>query len=129
MASCLRPPARRLVSSRRLSVDHAKKIAVGGGVVGLWGLGLRRPGLGWSVGQGDTRAYAAEIVKLVDRIGADHVALGTDIEGLGQDWSVNNYEHVRSVVDHLETMKLRSSVIERVVHGNYARVLKAVLKG
>ena len=34
---------------------------------------------------------------------------------------------VRSVVDHLQEMKLASSVIERLAFGNYARVLKAVL--
>jgi membrane dipeptidase len=113
---------------RRLSLAHAKKIAAGGGVVGLWGLGLFRPGLGWSVGTRDTLAYAQELAKLVDKIGADHVALGTDIEGLGPYWAVNDYGHVRSVLEHLQAMKLAPSVIERLAYGNYARVLKAVLK-
>lgn len=113
---------------RRLSLAHAKKIAANGGLVGVWGLGLQRPGRGWPVGRGDTRAYANELVKLVNRIGADHVALGTDIEGLGPDWTVNNYEQVRSVIGHLEAMKVEASVIERIAYGNYARVLKAVLK-
>jgi hypothetical protein len=45
---------------RRLSLAHAKKIAARGGVVGLWGLGLSRPGAGWSVSRGDTRAYAKD---------------------------------------------------------------------
>jgi microsomal dipeptidase-like Zn-dependent dipeptidase len=80
------------------------------------------------VSRGNTRAYAQEIANLVDRIGADHVALGTDIEGVGPNWAVNNYGHVRSVVDHLEEMKLEASVIERLAYGNYARVLKGVLK-
>jgi len=35
---------------------------------------------------------------------------------------------VRTVLDHLQEMKLEASVIERVAYGNYARVLKAVLK-
>lgn len=113
---------------RRLSLAHAKKIAAGGGVVGLWGLGFSRPGPGWAVGLGDTRGYAKEIASLVNKIGADHVAIGTDIEGVGPSWSVNNYTHLRSVVDHLQDMKLESSVIERVAYGNYARVLKAAMK-
>ena len=96
-------------------------------MIGLWGLGLSRPGLGWSVGVGDTRAYARELASLVDKIGADHVALGTDIEGVGPNWSVNNYTHVRSTIDHLQEMKLDSSVIERVAYANYARVLKSAL--
>jgi membrane dipeptidase len=112
---------------RRLSLEHAKKIAARGGVIGLWGLGLSRPGSGWPVGLGDTRAYARELAKLADAIGADHVALGTDIEGVGTNWSVNNYGHVRSTIDHLQEMKLPSAVIERLAYANYARVLKSAL--
>lgn len=113
---------------RRLSLAHAKKIAARGGVVGLWALGLSRPGVGWTVGPRDMRAYAREIANLVDKIGADHVAFGTDIEGVGPNWAVNHYGHLRNVVDYLQEMKLGASVIERVAYGNYARVLKAVLR-
>ena len=114
--------------SRRLSLAQAKKIAARGGVVGLWGLGLSRPAFGWSVGPQDRRAYAREIASLVNKLGADHVALGTDIEGVGPNWSVNEYGHVRKVLDYLQEMKIEASVIERVAYANYARVLKSVLK-
>jgi microsomal dipeptidase-like Zn-dependent dipeptidase len=80
------------------------------------------------VSRGNTRAYAKELANLVDQIGADHVALGTDIEGVGPNWTVNNYSHVRSVVEHLHEMKLAASIIERLAYGNYARVLKSVLR-
>ncbi len=113
---------------RRLSVAHAKKIADRGGVIGLWGLGLARPGLGWPVGERDNWSYASEIVKLVKLIGADHVAFGTDIEGVGPNWALNSYGDVRKVIANLEEMKLPASTIERVACLNYARVLKAALK-
>jgi membrane dipeptidase len=120
---------------RRLSLAQAKKIADRGGVVGLWGLALTRPGPSstpgegnWTVARGDTRAYAAEIANLVNWLGAEHVGIGTDIEGVGAGWSVNNYSHVRSVVEALQEMKLPASAIEQVACGNYARVLKAALK-
>jgi len=119
---------------RRLSLSQAKKIADRGGVVGLWGLGLgkpgpsRTPGQGnWTVARGDTRGYAREIANLVNWLGADHVGIGTDIEGVGEGWSVNNYSHVRSVIDALIDLKLPASAIEQVACGNYARVLKAAL--
>ena len=116
---------------RRLSLEHARKIAARGGVVGVWALGLTRPapaGSGdWSVGRGDTRGYAREVAALVDQLGADHVGLGTDIEGLGPGWAVDDYSGLRDVVDHLQALKLPASTIERVAFGNYARVLKAVL--
>lgn len=113
---------------RRLSLAHAKKIAARGGVVGLWAFGLSRPGSGWTVGSGDTRGYAREIANLVDKIGADHVGFGTDIEGVGPNWALNDYGHLREVVNHLQDMKLEASVIERVAYANYARILKAALK-
>ena len=113
---------------RSLSLAHAKKIAASGGVVGLWGLGLARPNFDWPVGQGDTRGYARQIAKLVDMIGADHVAFGTDVEGVGRTAAIDDYGQLRSVVEQLQAMKLEASVIERVAYGNYARVLKAVLK-
>ena len=113
---------------RRLSLAHAKKIAERSGVVGLWALGLSRPGPGWTVGPRNTQAYAREIANLVDKIGADHVAFGTDIEGVGPNWAINHYGHLRSVVDSLQDMKMGASVIERVAYANYVRVLKSALK-
>ena len=119
---------------RRLSLEHAKKIAGRGGVVGLWGLARgsspaeRTPGKGtWTVGHGDTLAYARELANLVDWIGADHVAIGSDIEGVGRTWAVNDYTHVRQVIDALQAMKLPASTVEKVAFANYARVLKAAL--
>ena len=112
---------------RRLSLAQAKAIADKGGVIGLWGLGLANPRAGWSVAARDTRAYANELAALVDKIGRDHVAFGTDIEGVGPNWSVNDYTGVRAVLDHLQQMKLPSETIERVAYGNYARVLAAAL--
>jgi microsomal dipeptidase-like Zn-dependent dipeptidase len=75
----------------------------------------------------DTHAYARELAGLVDKIGRDHVAFGTDIEGVGPNWAVNDYTGVRAVLDHLQDLKLPSETIGRVAYGNYARVLKAAL--
>jgi membrane dipeptidase len=120
---------------RRMSLEHAKMIADKGGVVGLWGLALNKPAPAWSAGSGswtvglhDAQGYARELASLIDKLGSDHVAIGTDVEGVGKNWSVNDYVGVRAVLDHLQKMKLPSDAIERVAYGNYARVLKAVLR-
>ena len=72
---------------------------------------------------------SAARVNLVNWLGAEHVGIGTDIEGVGTNWSVNDYAHVRSVVDALQNLKLPERAIEQVAGGNHARVLKAALKG
>lgn len=120
---------------RRLSLEHARKIAAAGGVIGLWGLGLAAPAPrvamgdgGWTVGRGDTRALAREVAALVQRIGAEHVAIGSDIEGVGTGWALNQYGHVRSVIDRLQDEGLSADAVERVAYRNHARVLKAALK-
>jgi membrane dipeptidase len=112
---------------RRLSVAQAKAIAAKGGVVGLWGFGLDRPGFNWWVGRGDRQGYAKELVKLVNVLGADAVGLGTDIAGVGSDWSVNDYAQVRETLEHALKLGMPASTVEKVAGGNFARVLKAVL--
>jgi membrane dipeptidase len=113
---------------RALSIAQAKKVADRGGVVGLWGLALTRPTSAWPVAQGDQSGYARQLARLVDRIGADHVGIGSDLEGVGPNWSLDTYGHVRKAIEALEQMNLPASVVERVAYGNYARVLKAALK-
>ena len=114
--------------ARRLSLEHARKIAAKGGVIGLWGFGLWRPDPRWNVRQNDQAGYARELANLVNQIGADHVALGTDIEGVGPNWSVNTYADVRAVIQALEAAGMPASTVEKVAFANYARVLKAALK-
>jgi membrane dipeptidase len=116
---------------RRLSLARAKAIADRGGVVGVWGFGLERPGVGrnaWSVGRNDAKGYARELADLVNQLGADHVGIGTDLAGVGASASINDYADLRKVVDHLQELKLPESAIERVACGNYARVLKTAMK-
>jgi membrane dipeptidase len=112
---------------RRLSLAHAKRIAAHGGVIGLWGLGLSHPSLDYRLIRRDTKAYARELAKLVDQIGPDHVAFGSDIEGVGPHYVLNSYADLRTVIEHLHDMKLDGAVIDKLAHANYARVLKVAL--
>lgn len=112
---------------RRLSMGRARQLAAKGGVVGLWSFGLSRGDALWSARQNDTTGYARELVKLVRLIGADHVGLGTDLAGVGDNWSVNSYGQVREVIQKLEAEKLTASEIEKVASGNFLRVLQATL--
>ncbi|QPF72925.1 amidohydrolase family protein [Roseateles sp. DAIF2] len=112
---------------RRLSLANARAIAAAGGVVGLWGLGLSRPTGAWPVGRNDPKGYARALRALVERLGSDHVALGTDLAGVGESGSVNSYGEVRQVIEALQAAGLSAEALAKVAHGNYARVLRAAL--
>ena len=118
---------------RRLSLEQAKKIAAQGGCRRPLGVGpaaseaqaalLGRTTGRWVVA---TRCgYAKELANLINWIGADHVGIGTDLEGVG-DSLVGEHlrSQVRSVVETLQDMKLPSGVVEKVACTNFARVLK-----
>ena len=113
---------------RRLSLALARRIAAQGGVIGLWGLGLSHPSLDYRLIRRDTQAYARELMKMVEQLGADHVAFGSDIEGVGPNWVLNGYGDLRTVIEHLQAMKVDAAVIDKLAHGNYARVLKRSLQ-
>jgi len=56
---------------RLLSADHARAVAGAGGLIGAWPSGVT------SVSIAD---FADEIARLADLVGADHVAIGTDMD-------------------------------------------------
>lgn len=112
---------------RRLSLATARKIADTGGVIGVWGLGLKKPTRQWPVGRNDPEGYAKVIRTLVDQLGADHVAIGTDLSGMGEGASVNSYADVRRVVQALQNSGLDEATVAKVSYQNYARVLRTAL--
>jgi membrane dipeptidase len=63
--------------ARSLSPAQARKIAARGGLVGLWCL---RSSSGYPVNS--KRTYADEILRMCDLLGPEHVAFGTDMEGV-----------------------------------------------
>ena len=112
---------------RRLSLATARKIADAGGVVGIWGLGLKKPNRQWPVGRDDPQGYAKVIRSLINQLGVDHVAIGTDLSGVGDSGSVNSYADVRRVVQALQSSGLDEAAVAKVSYQNYARVLRASL--
>lgn len=105
---------------RQLSLDTAKAIAEKGGVVGLWSLNV-------DVGK-TVEAYADRMLELADWLGEDHVAFGTDINGLGPFSVLTGYGDVRRVVEHWQRRGVADARIHKLAIGNYARVLKAALQ-
>jgi membrane dipeptidase len=105
---------------RQLSLDTAKEIARKGGVVGLWALTT-------DVGK-TLEAYADRMIELAEWLGDDHVAFGTDLNGLGPHCLLSGYGDLRGIVDRWQRKGIEEGRIRKLAIGNYARVLKAALQ-
>ena len=105
--------------ARQLTLENAKAIAAKGGVVGLWAL---RQDIGETV-----EAYADRLAEMADWIGEDHVALGTDMNGLGPHALISKYADCNRVVERWKTQKLSAGRIRKLAIENYARVLRRAL--
>jgi membrane dipeptidase len=105
---------------RQLSLDTAKEIARKGGVVGLWSL---------TADVGKTHeAYADRMIELAEWLGDDHVAFGTDLNGLGPYSVLSGYGGLQRIIEHWQRQGVDEARIRKLACGNYARVLKAALQ-
>lgn len=105
--------------ARQLTLEGAKAIARKGGVVGLWALRL-------DVGEG-IEGYADRLLEMADWLGEDHVAFGSDMNGLGRHAVINEYADFRRLMAHWERRRLPEARVRKLAIGNYARVLRQVL--
>ena len=83
---------------RQLSLNVAREIARAGGVVGLWALA---PDVGRTV-----ETYGDRMVELAGWLGDDHVAFGSDMNGLGAHGLLSGYADMRRVVEHWQRQRL-----------------------
>lgn len=104
---------------RQLSLDTAKEIARKGGVVGLWSLTL-------DVGK-TIESYADRMIELAEWLGEDHVAFGTDINGVGPYSALSGFGDLRRIIDRWQQQGVNDVRIRKLAIGNYARVLKEAL--
>ncbi len=112
-------PTAMIWRARQLPLDIARSIAAKGGVVGLWALTLD---IGNSV-----EDYARRMTEAAEWLGEDHVAFGTDINGLGPNAILSTYAEVRRVVDRWQAQRMPETRVRKLAIGNYARVLKAAM--
>jgi membrane dipeptidase len=116
----LAPSSAPIWRRRQLSLATAKEIAAKGGVVGLWSL---------TVDVGKTpEAYADRMIQLAGWLGDDHVAFGTDINGLGPFSALSGHGDLRRIVEYWQRRGIDETRIRKLAIGNYARVLKAALQ-
>ena len=99
-----------------MSSAHGKLVTDTGGIIGVWPAGAMFRNMD---------LWASYIAQLVVNVGADHVAIGTDMEG-GIDGVFNDYAAYPKVVEALLSKGLSAADAIKIVGGNHARVFKAV---
>ena len=110
--------------ARAMPQEQAKRFAARGGVIGLWAARVKSD-RNYLVRDPDT--YADEIARMVDLLGPQAVAFGTDMDGAGKDPVLSNYTDLRQVADRLAQRNWSDAVLHDICIGNYARVLKKAM--
>jgi membrane dipeptidase len=106
--------------SRQISAAHARLVAATDGIVGVW------PNVA-SFANLDSMAQGAKA--LADVIGADHVALGTDMLGFISTPVLTSYRQIPAYAQALRNAGFTSTEVEKVLGANYVRVFEATLNG
>ena len=102
--------------SRLISAAHARIIAGTGGIVGIWPPSSIYP---------DMAAFAGGIARMVDTIGIDHVALGTDMLGLVGPSTFDSYADLPDLCAALLAHGFDAAEVRKLLGGNYVRVFTA----
>jgi len=100
---------------RLISSEHAKLAAAAGGVIGSWPSG---------VGQTTFSDYIDSIWRLVDTVGIDHVAIGTDMDANFKP-VLRSYRDWSLLPAALLARGMREDDVAKIMGGNFLRVFKA----
>ena len=101
-------------SPRNLSDDHLRRIAQGGGIVGIAYFEV-------AVCGADARAIARTVTHAIDVVGVDHVALGSDFDGAVL--APFDTTGLPLLVDALLEAGFNESTVARILGGNALRFL------
>jgi membrane dipeptidase len=101
---------------RLLSADHARAVAESGGLVGAWPSGVTSSSLG---------DFADEVLRLIDLIGVDHVAIGTDMDANFRP-VLRSYADFPALAQLLAARGLGDAEIDKILGTNARDLLRTV---
>jgi len=101
---------------RLLSVEHATAVASAGGLIGAWPAGVTSATID---------DFVDEIVRLVDVVGADHVAIGTDLDASYQP-VVTEHSQFATIADLLDARDLSEGDVDAILGANVVDLYRAV---
>ncbi len=67
------------------------------------------------------------MLELAEWLGEDHVAFGTDLNGLGLYATVKEFADFRTIIAHWRRKRVPEARIAKIAIGNYGRVLKTAM--
>jgi membrane dipeptidase len=102
---------------RLISGEHAKMVAAAGGIIGSWPSGI---------GNNTFSDYIDAIKRLIDTVGVDHVAIGTDMDANFKP-VLRSYRDWALIPAALLARGLRDDEAAKIMGGNFLRVFKANL--
>lgn len=100
---------------RLISVEHARLVTAHGGIVGSVPSGI---------GQKTVADWIASILRLIDAVGVDHVAIGTDMDANYMP-VFSNYADWPLIPAALLAQGLHEPEVAKVMGGNFLRLLAA----
>jgi membrane dipeptidase len=104
---------------RLISTEHAKLVASAGGIIGSWPSG---------VGQTSFSDYIDSIQRLVDTVGIDHAAIGTDMDANFKP-VLRSYRDWSLIPAALLARGMHDEEAAKIMGGNFLRVFKSTLTG
>jgi membrane dipeptidase len=113
-----RPAARvRDPRARFRPDDELRSIATNGGIVGVWP----------SVRKGETfNDFMKDIDHVKSVAGIDHVGIGTDMNGLGENTVIPTHKEFALIPAALLSRGYSESDVEKIIGGNFMRVFREV---
>jgi membrane dipeptidase len=102
---------------RLISIEHAKLVAAAGGIIGSWPSGI---------GQSSFSDYIDSIQRLVDTVGMDHAAIGTDMDANFKP-VLRSYRDWNLIPAALLARGMHDEEVAKIMGGNFLRVFKSNL--
>jgi membrane dipeptidase len=106
---------------RYISADYARMVADSGGVVGAWLASKLKPD--------PLPGLISHMFRLIDTIGVDHVAIGTDMPAGGCAGVVEDFSRHGELRAALVGRGMHADEVDKVCGGNWLRVFRAVRAG
>lgn len=115
-------------STRNLTDRQIDAVGESGGVIGL----IYEPMNTREDGQPNTETPLSQLIKhiryIVDRIGIDHVALGSDFDGADVPNAIGSAAGLQTLIRELQLFGFSQDEVEKIAYRNWLRALKTAWK-